>query len=48
VGFGVWGCGVGVGAPTPKPQSPIPNPKSPIPYINYLIYKNKNFEFKLK
>jgi len=27
----VWvgGWGLGVGAPTPNPQSPIPNPQSP-------------------
>jgi len=29
VGVGVWGLGLGVRPPTPKPQ--IPNPQSPIP-----------------
>jgi len=27
MGLGVWGLGVGVLPPTPKPQSPIPNPQ---------------------
>jgi hypothetical protein len=43
--------GVGVGAPTPNPQSPIPNPQSPnniknirIIFINY----NKNIFDKFK
>jgi len=29
--LGVWGCGFGLSAPPPNPQSPIPNPQSPIP-----------------
>jgi len=32
--FGVFGVGVGVWGPTPKP--PIPNPQSPIPNPQYL------------
>jgi len=35
----VWG--VGVGAPTPNPQSPIPNPQSPI-YKYYINLKKMN------
>jgi len=54
MGFGGWGLGFGVLAPTPNPQSPIPNPQSPIPiiiikfkfftnlYILIIILINKN------
>jgi len=39
LGWGVWGLGAGVRAPTPKP--PSPNPQSPIPnpQYNFLIQK---------
>jgi len=49
----VWGVGggvlgVGLGPPTPNPQSPIPNPQSPIPiFISNLLEIYINNKYKI-